>query len=527
MRRIGAFVPVILVSGCLVGPDYVRVPPAHPPTASYKEAQAAPMTPAEAAAAAVFQPADPRDGAPRGPWWQVYGDPTLDRLAAEIDTANQNLKVFEANYRRARALIRQDLSALYPSISVTGAAQQTGTGGLRGSSGVATAVNRADTSQGQFSSGLTLAWEIDVWGKLRRQVESDSTAAQASEADLANARLSAQSDLAINYFGLRISDDRKRLFEATVAAYGRSMQIVQNQVNAGIASRLDLSQAQAQYELARSQLVAEAANRALLEHAIALLVGRAPSEIGIGPAPTQLSIPTVGAGIPSTLLERRPDIAGAERRMASANAQVGVAQGAFYPAISLGATISFVSGGLGSLLQLGNAVWSVGPQLAATLLDGGAMAAQVEGARANYDATVATYRQTVLTAFQQVEDALAQQRVFVQQEQVQRAAVAAAREAERLSINQYQAGTVPYTTVVTTQTTALTAEQTLLNIRLNRLTASANLVKALGGGWRQEDLPSPTPIGGLKQADPAPPAFPPAAPPTAPSPTTPTVSAMR
>ena len=237
MRRIGAFVPVILVSGCLVGPDYVRVPPAHPPTASYKEAQAAPMTPAEAAAAAVFQPADPRDGAPRGPWWQVYGDPTLDRLAAEIDTANQNLKVFEANYRRARALIRQDLSALYPSISVTGAAQQTGTGGLRGSSGVATAVNRADTSQGQFSSGLTLAWEIDVWGKLRRQVESDSTAAQASEADLANARLSAQSDLAINYFGLRISDDRKRLFEATVAAYGRSMQIVQNQVNAGIASR--------------------------------------------------------------------------------------------------------------------------------------------------------------------------------------------------------------------------------------------------------------------------------------------------
>lgn len=231
MRRIGAFVPVILVSGCLVGPDYVRVPPAHPPTASYKEAQAAPMTPAEAAAA-VFQPADPRDGAPRGPWWQVYGDPTLDRLAAEIDTANQNLKVFEANYRRARALIRQDLSALYPSISVTGAAQQTGTGGLRGSSGVATAVNRADTSQGQFSSGLTLAWEIDVWGKLRRQVESDSTAAQASEADLANARLSAQSDLAINYFGLRISDDRKRLFEATVAAYGRSMQIVQNQVNA-------------------------------------------------------------------------------------------------------------------------------------------------------------------------------------------------------------------------------------------------------------------------------------------------------
>ncbi|MBN9513045.1 MAG: efflux transporter outer membrane subunit [Alphaproteobacteria bacterium] len=520
MRRIAALLPAILVSGCLVGPDYVRPPPATKPTPAYKESE--PVT----GAAAVFQPAQPRDGVDRGPWWQVYGDPTLDSLAAQIDVSNQNLKVFEASYRRARALVRQDQSALFPTISGTGAAQQVGTGGLRGT-GTTTTVTRADSSQGQYTTGATLAWEIDVWGNLRRQIESDSAAAQASDADLANARLSAQTDLATNYFGLRISDDRKRLYEETVAAYARSMQIVQNQVDAGIVSRVDLAQAQAQYEQTRAQLINEGINRALLEHAIALLVGRAPSEIGIAPARTQLTVPTVDAGVPSTLLERRPDIAGAERRMASANAQIGVAQGAFYPQISLGASISFLAGGVGSLLQLGNAVWSVGPQLAGTLLDGGALSAQLQGARANYDATVATYRLTILTAFQQVEDALAQQRILVLQERVQRAAVAAAREAERLSLNQYRVGTVPYTTVVQTQATALAAEQTLLTIRLNRLVASANLVKALGGGWQQADLPAVTPIGGLKQADPAPPALPSPPPQPAPPQVTPTVSATR
>ena len=210
-------------------------------------------------------------------------------------------------------------------------------------------------------------------------------------------------------------------------------------------------------------------------------------------------MPTVDAGVPSALLERRPDVAAAERLMASANAKIGVAQAAYYPNISLGAAITFLSGGLGTLLQLGSSVWSLGPQLSATLIDGGARAAQVEGARASYDNTVATYRQTVLTAFQQVEDALAQQRILVQQEQVQRAAVAAAREAERLSLNQYLIGTVPYTTVVQTQTSALSAEQTLLNIRQSRLIASANLVKALGGGWRDTDLPPPVPIGGVSK----------------------------
>lgn len=506
MKRSAALLPLLLVSGCLVGPNYERAPPASPVAPQYKEAELPP------GAASLFRPAQPSDGADRGQWWRVYGDPTLDSLAAQVDVSNQNLKIFEANYRRARALIRQDQSALYPNISGTGAAEQTGTGGLRGTgSNTSSTVRRFDSTVGQYSTGFTLNWEIDLWGTLRRQIESDSAAAQASDADLANARLSAQTDLVTNYASLRISDDRKRLYEATVAAYLRSMQIAQNQVDAGIVSRVDFVQAQTQYEQTRAQLVNESINRALLEHAIALLVGKAPSEVTIEPAPTRLIVPTVDSGVPSSLLERRPDIASAERQMAAANAQVGVAKGAYYPQISLGATIGFLSGGLGSLLQLGTAAWSVGPQIAGTMVDGGGIAAQVQGARASYDATVATYRQTILTAFQQVEDALAQQRILVQQERVQRAAVAAAREAERLSLNQYRVGTVPYTTVVQTQAAALSAEQALLTIRLNRLIASANLVKALGGGWRQEDLPPPVPIGGLKQANPAPPAFPPPA----------------
>ena len=342
-------------------------------------------------------------------------------------------------------------------------------------------------------------WEIDLWGRIRRQVESDSAAAQASAADLANARLSAQANMAINYFSMRISEQRIRVFQESVAAFTRSAEIVQNQLDAGIVSRVDLAQAQTQLEQTRAQLVAENINRATFEHAVAILAGKAPSELSVEPGPVPPEIPTIEPGIPSTLLERRPDIAAAERQMAAANAQIGVAVAAYYPSISLASAVTLVGSSLNALLTLSNAVWSVGPQLAATLIDGGALRAQVEGARARYDSQVALYRQTILVAFQQVEDALVQQRVLEQQEKVQRAAVAAARLAERLSLNQYQLGTVPYTTVVQTQTAALSAEQTLLSIRLNRLTASANLVLALGGSWRDSDLPAPYPIGGINQ----------------------------
>lgn len=496
VRCAAAVAAGLSLSACAVGPNYQRPPPADPPTAAFKE-----TTGPVVGVAANFRPALPRDAIDRGPWWTMYGDPTLDRVTAQIDISNQTLRQAEAAYRQARALVRQDVSGLYPTISANAAFTQSGSGSsTRGGRVTQGSFVSTGSSTSEFNMGPSLSWEIDLWGRIRRQIESDSAAAQASAADLANARLSAQASLAINYFSLRISEQRIQLFEASVVAFTRSVEIVQNQLDAGIVSRVDLAQAQAQLEQTRAQLVAETINRAQFEHAIAVLVGKAPAEFSLPPGPPPPEQPTLDAGVPSALLERRPDIASAERQMAAANAQIGVAQAAYYPAISLSASVSFLSGGLGALLQLSNAVWSVGPQLAATLIDGGALKAQVEGARARYDSQVATYRQTILVAFQQVEDALVQQRVLVQQEQVQRAAVAAAREAERLSLNQYRIGTVPYTTVVQTQTAALGAEQTLLGIRLSRLTASANLVLALGGGWRDSDLPAPMPVAGIDQS---------------------------
>ncbi|HYD05146.1 MAG TPA: efflux transporter outer membrane subunit [Reyranella sp.] len=475
---------MLLLVGCgLVGPDYERPPPATPPTPEFKETNDS-----------YFRPAIPRDAIDRGKWWGMYGDPALDRLAAQVDVSNQNLKIAEAAYRQAVALIRQSQSPLYPTIGYTGSITRSSAAGSRSSAGFDT--SSVGNSVGQYAVGGTLSWEIDVWGRIRRQIESDSAAAQASAADLMSARLSAQSSLVANYFSLRISDARKRVLQESVAAYGRSLEIVRNQFDAGTVSRVDLAQAQTQYEQTRAQLVAEGLNRAQFEHAIAALIGRTPAEVSVGTAPPPRDVPTVDAGIPSALLERRPDIASAERQMQAANAQIGVAVAAYYPDITLNASINFVSTALANLLSIANAVWSFGPALAGTAIDGGSRAAQVESARANFDRTVANYRQVVITAFQQVEDALAQQRILQQQEEVQRAAVAAARDAERLAMNQYRAGTVPYTTVIQTQTAALSAELALLNIRLTRLTASATLVSALGGGWRDVELPPPVPIAG-------------------------------
>ena len=492
-RCVTALLALVCLSGCMVGPNYQRPPPADPPPLAFKE-----TTGPVVGAAADFQPAQPRDAIDRGPWWTMYGDPVLDQVAAQIDISNQTLMQAEAAYRQARALVRQDASGLYPTVSGNAGFTQSGSASSSRSTqgGI---VSAGGGSISQFTMGPSLAWQLDVWGRIRRQIESDSAAAQASAADLANARLSAQATLAIDYFSMRIAEQQIKLFEASVAAFTRSLQIVQNQVDAGTASRLDLAQAQTQLEQTRAQLIGANINRATFEHAVAILVGKAPAEFSLEPGPPPPEVPTLDAGVPSTLLERRPDIAAAERLMASANAQIGVTQAAFYPNISLASSVTLVGGTFIALLQLSNAIWSVGPQLAATLIDGGALKAQVEGARAKYDSQVATYRQTILVAFQQVEDALVQQRVLIQQEQVQRAAVAAAREAEQLSLNQYTQGTVAYTTVVTTQTAALNAEQTLLSVRLSRLTASANLVLALGGGWRDTDLPAPMPIGGLDQ----------------------------
>jgi NodT family efflux transporter outer membrane factor (OMF) lipoprotein len=474
LRRVILLAPLFL-SGCLVGPNYDKPQTATPTVAEYKETMG-------------FRPAVPRDLADKGTWWMVFGDPELDQLAMQVEINNQSLKASEAAYRQAVALIRQAQSGLYPSIGYTASGQQTGTGTVGGTT----------NQQSRLAVGTSLTWEIDVWGRIRRTIEADSAAAQASAGDLAAARLSAQGSLITNYFSLRYSDLRRKLLEESVANYARSMQIVANQVDAGIVSRVDLVQAQTLYEQTRAQLVNEGIVRAQFEHAVAALVGKQPAEIAIPPSPPPESVPLLDAGVPSALLERRPDIAAAERRMAEANAQIGVAQAAFFPDITLNASLNFAGTILGTLFQIGNMVWAIGPQLAGTAIDGGARAAQVEAARANYDRTVALYRQTVLTAFQQVEDQLAQQRILQDVEQVQRATVAAAREGERLAFNQYRAGTVPYTTVLQTQTAALSAEQGLLTIRLNRLIAATNLIVALGGGWRNIDLPAATPVSGLE-----------------------------
>jgi NodT family efflux transporter outer membrane factor (OMF) lipoprotein len=489
LRAATAVCTAMVAAGCMVGPDYRKPPPASPPTPEFKETSDS-----------VFRPALPRDTIDRGPWWSVYGDPVLDRLMAQVDVSNQTLKQNEAAYRQAVALIRQTQSQLFPTLGYSGSTVQRSVGSGGSTTGASTSNATVGNSVGQFAAGGTLTWEIDVWGSIRRTIESDAAAAQASAGTLAAARLSAQSSLATNYFSLRVSDRRRRLYEESVAAYARSLEIVNNQVAAGTASRLDQMQAQTIYDQTRAQLVAEGVTRAQFEHAIAALIGKAPAELSIAPAPLPEEVPTVEAGVPSALLERRPDIASAERSMASANAQIGIAVAAYYPAITLNGSFNVTNTMLNMLFTIASAVWSVGPQLAGTLIDGGARGAQVEGARANYDKTVAAYRQTVLTAFQQVEDGLVQQRLVEQQEKVQEAAVAAAREAERLSLNQYRAGTIPYTTVITTQTTALGAEQTLINVRLTRFTTSATLVTALGGGWRDQEIPTPvtampTPVG--------------------------------
>jgi NodT family efflux transporter outer membrane factor (OMF) lipoprotein len=481
MRRIAAALALLSMSGCMVGPNYQKPPPATDPTPEYKEVNGI-----------DFRPALPRDTVDRGPWWTIYGDPELDRLMAEVEVSNQTLKQDEAAYRQAVALIRQSQSALYPTVGYAGSILQSSS--RTASSGLSTGTTASASSISQYSLGGTLSWELDIWGSIRRTIESNAALAQASAATLDAARLSEQSALATAYFSLRISDERAELYRRSVVAYEQSLAIVQNQVNAGTASGLDLAQAQTLLEQTRALFVAEGANRAVFEHAIAALVGKMPSQVDVEKAPTVPDVPTLDAGVPSTLLERRPDIAASERDMQSANALIGVAIAAYYPQFTFGASITFLSTMLNNLLQIANAVWSVGPAFTGTLIDGGARAAQVEGARAGYDKSVATYRQTVITAFQQVEDALAQQHYFALQEEIQRRAVTAARQAESLSLNQYQAGTVAYTTVITAQTTALADEQTLINIRLSRFTTSSTLITALGGGWREQDIPPLMPV---------------------------------
>ncbi len=463
------------LAACAVGPNYKR--PTAPVPSSFKEING-------------WKPGQPQQAASGAAWWTIYQDPLLDGLEKQIDVSNQTLKASEAAYRQASALVSEARAAFFPTVGVDASALRTGTGG--GKSGRASITS-------QFSATGSLSWEIDVWGRIRRQVEASYASAQASAADLAAARLSAQSALATDYLELRIADELRRLLDETADADQKSLEITQNRYAQGTSAKSDVAQALAQVEGVRAQLINVGVQRAQLEHAVAVLIGKPPADVSIEPTPLNVPVPVVPPDVPSTLLERRPDIASSERAVASANAQIGVAISAYYPSITLSASYGLASSALENLFRASNAVWSVGPQLAETVFDAGLRSAQVAAARASYDQTVANYRQTVLAAFQQVEDQLAALRILERQAEVQDRAVKASAEAEELILNQYKAGTVAYTNVITAQTVLLGDKQAALSILQSRLVASVVLIEALGGGWTAAKLPSHDQIGAGSQ----------------------------
>ena len=465
VAKAAALAAVLALAGCAVGPDYHR--PAASVPSSFKEAPPG------------WKVAEPADRHDRGPWWAIYGDARLDALMTQLDTANQSVAQFAAAYRQARALVDEARAAYFPTLGLSGSATRSGQQ-LSSTSAFGTTRSRVSKS---FQIGLDATWEPDLWGKVSRSVSAERAGEQSAAAELANARLSAQATLAQTYFQLRALDSTQRLLDDTVKAYGQALQLTQNRYTQGVAARSDVIQAQTQLQSAQAAAIDNGVARAQNEHAIAVLVGVPASTFSIEPIPLEAEPPEVPLELPSALLERRPDIAAAERKAAAANEQIGVAIAAYFPSLTLSAQGGFENSVFSKLLTLPSRFWSVGPTLAATLFDAGLRHAQTQAARAAYDQQVAVYRQTVLTAFQDVEDNLASQRILAREIVVQRQAVDSARQALAIVTNEYRAGTVGYVNVLTAQTTAFAAEQKLANIAGQRMVSSVGLVKALGGGW--------------------------------------------
>ena len=454
----------LILAGCVVGPDYKRPDAAVP--ASYKEA---------AEGWKVAQPADRQD---RGDWWAIYNDAQLNDLEARLNASNQNIAQFAAAYRQARALVSEARAAYFPTIGTSASASRSGTGSRPNS----TQFNSSSVSN-SFGLGLDASWEPDLWGTVTRTVGAQRAGEQSAAADLANERLSMQGTLAQTYFQLRTLDAQQKLLDDTVTAYQRTLQLTQNQYAQGTVARSDVIQAQTQLQSAQAAAVDNGVARAQYEHAIAVLVGEPPSTFSLAASPLDATPPAVPAAMPSAILERRPDVASAERKAAAANEQIGVEIAAFFPTLTLSASGGFQSSVLSQLLRAPSRVWTVGPDLAATLFDGGLRSARTEAARASYDQAVATYRQAVLTAFQDVEDNLASLRILGTEVGIQQQAVASAQQALQIVKNEYKSGTVDFATVLIAQTTAFTAQQKLATIAGQRMVSSVGLVKALGGGW--------------------------------------------
>ncbi len=476
-RRLCVAVGIALIAGCAVGPDYKR-PPVDA-AAAYKEQSG-------------WKPSEPADALTRGPWWTIYNDPVLDDLEAKINISNENVKAALASYDQARALVDQAQAGFWPTVGANlSRLRSSGRGGASTvtTNGVTTVISTGASTTTTYSTGASANWSLDIWGQIRRTVESDRASAQASAAALAAAELSAQATLATDYFELRAQDQLQRLLDDTVVAEQLSLKITESRYRYGVAAKADVVSAEAQLLSSQAQQINAKIQRATLEHAVAVLIGQQPAQFSLSPTAMRSDVPTVPAGVPSTLLERRPDVAEAERKVAAANAQIGVATAAYFPSLTLSGSDQYTSSMWSHLISLPNRTWSVGPSLAETLFDGGLRRAQVAQARAAWESNVATYRQTVLSGFEQVEDQIATLRILEQQSVVEEDAVKAAREAEALTLNQYKAGTVPYSSVITAQTTRLSAEETALSVLSSRLQASVTLIEALGGGWTSSRLP--------------------------------------
>ena len=473
---LGLLIPAMLLStACMVGPKYQR--PTAPVSPAFKE------PPPEG-----WKEAQPSDGIIRGKWWEIYNDPNLNALEEQVNISNQNILSAEAQYREARDAVRIARSGLFPTV--------TGSASIVNSKTSANLVN--NNGRGAFVPGqrtdynlpLSLSYQADLWGSIRRTVRQSAETAQASAAQLENARLTFHAELALDYFQLRGTDSAKDLLDTTVKSYQQFLELTQNRQKSGIASGADVAQAQTQLDSARAQLIDLDVARSQFEHAIAILIGKPPSELSIARGPLKSEPPPVPIGVPSTLLERRPDIAQAERQMAAANEQIGIARAAFFPALTLSATAGLESSSIVNWFTWPSRFWSVGPQMAETLFDAGKRRAQSAQAQAAFDVTVADYRQVVLTGFQQVEDNLSTLRVLSEEALAEQSAVKAAEDALQISTYQYKAGTVSYLQVITLQVIALQDEKTAVDILTRRMEASVSLVQALGGGWDASKLPS-------------------------------------
>jgi NodT family efflux transporter outer membrane factor (OMF) lipoprotein len=474
LSRLLTIICPLILTACTVGPDYRR--PASAAATNFKELKG-------------WKQAQPRDHELPGKWWRIFKDPYLNALEEQVDIANQSIAQAEAQYRQAQSLVQSASAAYFPTATATATVNR-----FRAASGQNVAVPGVKYL---FGAALSAAWEPDFWGSVRRQVESSEASAQASAATLQALRLSTQTTLAQDYFLLRALDAQIKVLNDTAGTYEKTLRITQNRYAAGIAAKSEIVQAEAQLESARAQAINLGVQRAQLEHAIAILTGKTPAGLTIAVAPLNSLLPSIPVSVPSQLLERRPDIAAAERQAAAANAQIGVAKAAYFPTLSLAASNGQQSNTFTNLLTAGARYWALGPAaFALPLFDGGARGAQMQQAIDAYDASVAAYRQAVLVSFQEVEDNLAALRILEQEMLVQNKAVESAQKAVLLTTNQYKAGTVSYLNVMVDQAAALANEKTAVDLQGQRLSAAVLLVKALGGGWNTSALPTQDEAGG-------------------------------